>query len=174
MCTLRKSLFQARAQIQKIFKRQIGMQAADNVKFCDRLAIPAGRGFEGFFQRHGVRAGLSFLSAKGAQTARGDADVSGIDVPVDIEIGDVAMHPFAHGIGQPAHGEDVAAAIKSKTIRRIKAFAGNYLGMNRLEPRVVSLKGMLLLVRHLSDDIAPNGEKSQSLSVLGVEFPHCQ
>ena len=47
---LRKALLEAGDQVQKVLERQIGMQAADDVKLRDRLAISRGSGLEGFFE----------------------------------------------------------------------------------------------------------------------------
>ena len=40
---LREALLEAAHQIEKIFERQIGMQAADDVKLGDRLGVSRGR-----------------------------------------------------------------------------------------------------------------------------------
>ena len=41
----------------------------------------------------------------------------------------ISPHPLAHVIGQPAHGENVPGAIKSKAIIKSKTLAGeNFVG----------------------------------------------
>ena len=90
-------------QVFKIFQRQIRMQAADNVKLCHGFRQALSSGGEGFFQRHGVGAGRVFLAAKRAQPARGHAHVGRIDVPVHVEVRDIAVHLFADIVGQPAY-----------------------------------------------------------------------
>ena len=40
------------------------------------------------------------------------ADVRGIDVPVDVEVADVAVALLAHVVGQPAQGQQVRRAIE--------------------------------------------------------------
>src|SRR5260370_42112275 len=81
---LRKTLLQAGTQVQEVLKWQVRMQSADNVEFCDCLGISRGSGFESLFQRHGVGAGRILLAAKGAEAARGDAHVGGIDMADDV------------------------------------------------------------------------------------------
>ena len=49
-----------------------------------------------------------FFAAKGAQPAGGHTNVGGVDVPVDIEIGDVTVQTLTHMVGQPAYGEYIA------------------------------------------------------------------
>ena len=99
---LREAFFQAGDEIDVVLERQVGMQAADDVKLGDGFGVTgAGRGPD-FLQRHGVRAGNVFLAAEGAQAASGHADVRVVDVAIDVEVGEVAVHPLAHMIGQPA------------------------------------------------------------------------
>src|SRR5437879_13408069 len=121
---LRKTLFQARAEIQEILKRQVGMEPADNVEFRDRLGISRGRGLERLFKRHGVSAGRVLLPSKGEQAAGGNANIRGVDMPVDVEIGLGAVHALAHGVGQPAYGEDVAATVKRQRVGGVETYAG--------------------------------------------------
>jgi len=64
-----------------------------------------------------------FLPAKGTQAAGSDADVSGIDVAIDVEVGLVAVHPLAHCVCHPANSQNVASAIKDQGVGSIKARA---------------------------------------------------
>ena len=137
---LREALLQARAQIQEILKWKIGMQSADDVEFGDGLGVSGGCGLESFFQRHGVGAGRVFLAAEGAQTAGGHADVGRIDVAVDVEVGLVAVHAFAHVVGQPADGEDVAGAVEREGVLLAEAFAGQHFLLDGVQARVVGLE----------------------------------
>ena len=85
-----------------------GMQSADNVELSDRFGIARGCCVPHFFQRHCVSAGRIFLATKSAQTARRHADIGVVNVPVDVEVGNVAVHPFAHVIRQPTDCQNVA------------------------------------------------------------------
>ena len=120
------------------------MQPADDVKLRYRLAVSGRSGLESLFQRHGVGAGRVFLSSKGAQTACRHAHIRGIDVAIDVEIGLVAMHTLADGIGHPAHGKNVAGAIEGKGIVDVQALASHDFVIDWRQARVVSLKGVSL------------------------------
>ena len=54
---LRKALLQSGTQIEEILKWKIRVQAADNMKFSDCLAVSRSSGRESLIQRHGVSAG---------------------------------------------------------------------------------------------------------------------
>ncbi len=145
------------------------MQAADDVKFGDGLTVSRGGGFKSFIERHGIGAGRVLLAAEGAEPARRYADVRGIDVAIDVEIRLVAMHALADVVGHPAHGENISAAVESESVVRIQPLAGQDLGVNRFQPRVVGLKRMVLLQgRHPLDDIAGSQWKSQKDGFSGL------
>ena len=141
---LREALLQPGTQIQKILKGQVGMQSADDVKFCDRLGVSGGSGFECLFEGHGIGARSVFLPAEGTQAARRYADVRWINVPVDVEICLIAVHAFAHGVRHPAHGENIARAIQGESILGVKALADKDLFVNRRQPWIIGLKGVRL------------------------------
>src|ERR1035438_5606894 len=104
---LRESLLQARDQIDVVLEWQVGVQAADDVKLRNRFAVAGSSGVPDFFQRHGVGAGGVLLAAKGAQAAGGHANIGVIDMAVNVEVGDVAVHPLANGGGQPDNRQNV-------------------------------------------------------------------
>ena len=118
------------------------MQSANDMKFGDRLGVSGGGGLESFFERHGVGAGRVLLAAEGAQPARRHANIRRIDVAVDVEVRLVAVHPLAHGVGQPAHGQNVAGAVQGKGVVGFKPFAGEDFLVDRREARIVGLKGV--------------------------------
>ena len=97
------------------------------MEFCYRLGVTGGRGLEGFFERHGVGAGRIFLASKRTQAAGGHANVGRIQVAVDVEVRLVAMHAFADVVGQPAHRQNVTAAIERESIFRSKALTASTL-----------------------------------------------
>ena len=139
-CTCGKRCFRPETEIEKILERQIGMQAADDVELGDRFGVSGGRGLESLFERHGVGAGRVLLASEGAEAAGRNADVGGIDVPVDVEVGLVAVHALAHVVGQPADGEDVAGTVEREAILLVEAFAGKHFFFNGGEARVVGLE----------------------------------
>src|ERR1700680_837919 len=99
---LREALLEAGNQVEEILKRQIGMEAADDVELGHRFAIAGGSGLEGFLECHGVGTWSIFLSAESTKPAGGHAHIRGINVAVDVEVGLVAMHALPHGIRQSA------------------------------------------------------------------------
>jgi len=135
------------------------VQATDDVKFSYSLTVSRGSSLESFIERHGIGAGSVFLATKRTETAGRDADVRRIDVTIDVEVRLVAVHAFADLVGHPAHGEDVAGAIEREGVGETEALAGNHLGVNRLQARIVSLKWMARS-KHPFDDIAGLRQKS--------------
>ena len=116
------------------------MQAADNMKLCDRLRIAGSCGLERFFQRHGIGPRSVFFTSKSAQAARRYADIRGIDVPVYVEISDVPAQAVTNMIGQPANGKYVRGTIERDGVVKSKALAGKDFGSNGLKARVVCLE----------------------------------
>src|SRR5207302_6490120 len=113
---LRKTLFQARAEVQEILKWQVGMQPADNVKLRNRLRVPRGRGFKRFFQRHGVSARRIFLPPKSAEPASGHANIRWVDMAVDVKVCLVPVHPLARGGGHSAYRAARLATVKRPSL----------------------------------------------------------
>src|ERR1051326_981347 len=116
------------------------MQAADNMKFCDRLRVAGSSGLERLFQRHGVSAGRIFLAAKSAKSARSYANVGRIDMAIDVEVSHVPVQAFTNMIGQPANGKYVRRAIEGDGIVKCEALTGKDFGGNGLKARVVCLE----------------------------------
>ena len=107
---LGETLLEAANQIEEELKRQIGVQAADDVKLGDCLGIAGGRGFPSLIEGHGVTRRVAFFAAEGAQLAGRHAYIGRVDVAIDVEVGHVAVHPLAHMVSQPAHCEHIAAS----------------------------------------------------------------
>lgn len=120
------------------------MQSPDDVELRDGFAVTGSRGLECLFKRHRVSAGGIFLATKCTKPASRNADVGRVQMAIDVEIGLVSMHGLANVIGQPADGEEVGTAIERKGIVTGKTLAGQDFVMNRPEPGVVGLKGMLI------------------------------
>ncbi len=94
----RTAFFQAAHHFQKIFKRQIGVQAADHVKFGGAFAHALFGALIDLFERKIVGAGRIGVAAEGAEFAVRHANVCGIDVAIHIEEASVAVALFAHVI----------------------------------------------------------------------------
>ena len=104
---LREALFQPAQHLAKPIQRKLRMQAAHNVKFRHRFGPADSRRLPDLFERHGVRIRIFRTFAKGAKPTTGHADIGRIDVPVDVEIGTVAMKPFTHQVGHVADSKQV-------------------------------------------------------------------
>ena len=102
----RAALLQPANHFQKIFKRQIRMQSADHVKFRGAGANAFFGPLVDFIEREIVCAGRVRVASKRAQFAMRHANVRGIDVPVHVEIADVAMARFADVVREPANGQE--------------------------------------------------------------------
>ena len=103
------------------------MQAADNVNFRGAFANALCRALVHFLERIGVRAGSFGIAAEGAEFAMRDADVRGIDVAIDVVIGDVAVALFADVIGEPADREKIGSFVESDAVVKGEALAGKDL-----------------------------------------------
>ena len=77
------------------------------MKLGNRLRVAGSRGFPGLVEGHRVAGGVALFAAKGAELAGGDADVGGVDVAIDVEVGEVAVHPLADVVGQPADCQNI-------------------------------------------------------------------
>ena len=89
-----------------------------------------------FFQRKVVSAWCVGVTAKGAELAMSDTNVGRINVPVDVEIGDVAVFFFAHVIRHPANGQEVRRTIQRDAIVKGKPFTREHFLGNRLQPLI--------------------------------------
>ncbi len=138
---LGKALLQAAHQVEKVLQRQIGMESANNVELRHRLGVARGRRLPRLFQSHRVARRVALLASEGAQPAIRHADVGGVDVAIDVEVGHIAVHPLAHTVGQPAHGQHVRGAVEYESVVEAQPFTVHHLGGNVLQPRVVRAKG---------------------------------
>ena len=100
-------LFQAANHFQEIFKRQIRMQPADNMKFRGAFAHTLFAALINLFERKVVGARRIGIAAKRAKLAVRHTNVSGIDVPVYVEVGNVPVTLFANVIGKPADRQQI-------------------------------------------------------------------
>ena len=83
------------------------MQAADDVEFRGAFGHTLGGALPYFVEREGVGSGSVGRASESAKFAMRHANVGGIDVAVDVEVGDVAVAFFANVIGEPAYAEQV-------------------------------------------------------------------
>ena len=57
-----------------------------------------------------------------------------------LKVRDVAVHAFAHVIGQPAHGQNISRAIERNAVVEIKTLMRHDLFSDRQQTSVVSSK----------------------------------
>ncbi len=144
----RAALLEAAHHVQEIFEGQIGMQAADHVKFGGSFAHALFGALPDFFEGEGVGAGRVGIAAEGAEFAMGHANVGGIDVAIDVEVADVAVALLANVVREPAEGEQVGRAVERQAVGGVQALAGQDLRGDGLEPRVVNHQ-IVCQIRHL-------------------------
>ena len=134
----REALLQAAEHLAVPIQRQFGVQSADDVKLRDRLAIPVARRFPRLLERHGVGARVLGPFAERAQPATRHANVGGVDVPVDVEVGDVAVQPLAHQVGHITHRQQVRCAVERQAVFVIEAHSCRGLFEYRLHALVLN------------------------------------
>ena len=70
------------------------------------------------------------------------ANVGGVDVAIDIEVGDIAVLFFANEIRQPAHRQKIVRFIERDTVFGAEAFAGQDFCGHRLEASIIYLQSV--------------------------------
>ena len=129
----RAALLQPAHHFQIMIECQIGMQPADNVKFRRAFAHALFRALINLFERIHVRAGSVRIAPKRAQLAMRHANVGRIDVPIDVEIGDVAVALLANMIREPADREQIRRAKQQNAVVARQPFARQNLVGDRLK-----------------------------------------
>ena len=136
----RAALLQAAHHVQEILKRQIGVQAADHVKFRGAFAHALFGALVNFLQRKCIGAGSIGVAAKSAQLAVGHANVCRVDVAIYVEEAGVSVAVLAHVVGQPADGQQVRRAVQRDAVFGVQTLAGQNFFRYRLQLLVVDLK----------------------------------
>jgi hypothetical protein len=112
------------------------MQSADDVEFQRAFAHTLFGARVNFFQGKVIRAGRVGIAAESAQFAMRHAHVCGIDVPVDVEVRNVAVLFFTHVIRQPPDRQQIGRAVKRDALAHGEPFACQNFFRNRLQPLV--------------------------------------
>src|SRR4029077_16939136 len=113
---LRKTLFQAGAQIEEILEGQVRMQSANDMKLGNSFAVSGSRCLKILIERHRISARSVFLASERTQPARRHAYVCGINMAVYVEVSFVAVHALADMVGHPSHGENIARAVEGQRV----------------------------------------------------------
>src|SRR5579883_1695625 len=132
----RVTLFQSRDHLAVPVERELGMQAAHNMKFGHGFRISPACRFPNLFKRHGVAVRIFRFLSKGAKPAACYADIGRIYMPVDVEIRHIAMHSLTHQVGHKAESQNVGAAIHGYAIFKAEALYRFYFFANRPQPGI--------------------------------------
>src|SRR5580704_3189836 len=97
------ALLEPAHHLKVVIERQIGVQPANNVEFRGAFAHALLSALINFFEGKVVRAGRTGVTAKRAKLAMRHANICGIDVPVNVEIGDVTVPLLAYIVRKPAY-----------------------------------------------------------------------
>ena len=92
------------------------MQAADNVEFCGAFGHTFSRALPDFFESERVGSRRIRRASESAEFAMRHAHIRGIDVAIDVEIGDVAMAFFADVIREPAYAQKIVGFVKREAV----------------------------------------------------------
>jgi len=97
---LRVSIMQDLQSVFVPFKFLLMMQSADNMHFGATVGDRFGAACEDLFVRHDIAFLAAQIGAEGAESTAVHADVSRVQMRVDVVVGRVATFAFAHQIGQ--------------------------------------------------------------------------
>ena len=155
------ALLQPAHHFQIVIEGQIGMQTADDVKFGRAFAHALFRALINFFERIHVRAGSIRIAPKRAQPAMRQANIRRIDMPIDVEIGDVAVPLLANVVREPADSQQDRASdrarMPSSIDSRSPAKTLSAIGFKRLS---VMVSSAMFRSKHLKHSNAPKGRCS--------------
>src|SRR5687768_9787445 len=123
----RIELFQRAQHVRVVGERQVGMEAADDVKLRDAEVQGLARFVHHLLDGELKAIGVTLLASKSAELAAQDAIVGVIDVAVDDIAGAVANLSVAHKIRNRAHRVQVFAFEEPERLVFVNAFARDYL-----------------------------------------------
>src|SRR5262249_28268889 len=99
---------------------------------------------------HDVAFGAFQVGPKGAERAAVNADVGGVQVRVDVVVGEVAVLPLAHPVGQLAEREQVGLFLQEQAVLEGKALASLDLRGDGVQRRhLMCGHGLLVICRRL-------------------------
>ena len=115
------------------------MQAADNVEFRGAFGNAFRGARENFVERKSVSTRRIGRTPESAQLAVRHADIRRIDVPVDVEVADIAVALLAHVIREPADRQQVVRLEEREAVIGREALARQDFLSDGLEARVHDL-----------------------------------
>src|ERR1017187_2816841 len=134
---LGKALLEAAQHLAKPVQRQLRMQAAHDMEFGDRFAPAFARALPYLVERHGVCLGIAHALAESAQPATRHTNVGGVNVPVDVEVSGIAVHPLANQVGQIPQRQDIAGAVERYAIVEGEPLAGFHFSTDGNQASVI-------------------------------------
>ena len=116
---------------------EVGVETADDVELGDAVSPLVRSVGVHLLVGHLPGVGLARQGREAAELAvvGVDADVGGVDVPVDVEVGHVAVDPPPDGVGQLAEVEDMRRGEAGQGVGLVEAEAVAHLGGDILKRR---------------------------------------
>ena len=145
---LGEALLEPADEIHEVFEGEVGVEAAYDVELGHGVGVALTGGLEGLVERHGVggRARLSCdRRRRGGQLAT--HTLVGLDVAIDVEVGEVPVEPLADEVGEPAYGEDVPGAVQLYAVVEVESLPRLDFFSDGPQRWVVRLKGVARLER---------------------------
>ena len=132
-------------QVQVPVELSLVVQAADDVHFGAAALDCFASAFEHLLVAHDVALGAAEVRAERAEHAAVDADVSRVEMRVDVVVTKVAVDPFAHEVGQLTQVVDrdfrvvhQQAVVKTQPLAGFDLVANRFqFGINRGEHGVI-------------------------------------
>ena len=130
---LGETLLETGDEVEEILKGQVRMQSTDDVELGHRFAIAGSRCRPSLFERHRIGSRRILFPPEGTEAAGCHADIGRVDMPIDVEVGDVAVESLPHVVGQPTYGQNVTRPIEGEAIREVQPLARKNFAGDRPE-----------------------------------------
>jgi hypothetical protein len=122
-----KLLFQPPDCLHIVAERKVGMEAIYNVKLRDSQRERVSGFLNCFLNTHGIGIWIIPVSAEGTEFAAGDADVSHVEVSIDIEEDVVLSFSLLDPSSQIAQGQEVVGLHEGQPVFSGEPLAGEDL-----------------------------------------------
>src|SRR2546422_458103 len=128
---------QRRQQVREITEREFCVKSAGNVQLSCAFVYSLTRDAQRILNAVRVGIGLTRGAVKAAKLAVHIADVRGIEMTIDVEIGGAPVTAPAHRISQLAQGIQIIGTVKRYAIFESQPLAGLDSGLNIVQLLVV-------------------------------------
>jgi hypothetical protein len=137
----RESLLEGSEEILVVFNQELGVEPAHDVELGDRLVDVSGSDLHRLVNGVGPTfVPLAPGNVEGAEITRGDADVGGVEVAIDVVVGRVTVQPFTHQIGETPDPNEIVCGGREQTVVAVQPPTGQYFLGNRFEGRITQTK----------------------------------